>query len=243
MKLYGLLGQSLTHSFSKNYFQEKFTKNGIQNVEYQNFEIPRINDFTEILRKNKSLAGLNVTFPYKELIMPFLDEISPEAQMIGAVNTIQIKDGKSIGYNTDFLGFEQSLLSFLQGNIKRALVLGTGGASKAVCFALKRLGITYQLVSRRKMEWTLSYDQMISELIFPNTLIINCTPVGTFPKTEQKPPIPYHFLKKTHFLYDLVYNPEETTFLQLGKQKGCKIKNGFEMLVLQAEASWEIWNS
>jgi len=243
MKVFGLIGQSLSHSFSEKYFAQKFKSEDILGCEYKNFEIPRINDFPILLKKNPNIKGLNVTIPYKELILPFLDEISPEAKMIGAVNTIQLAEGKTIGYNTDFLGFEQSLQTFLKGNIKRALILGTGGAAKAIAFGLKRLGISYQFVSRRKLEGSITYDQVISELILPNLLIINCTPLGSFPKIDDIPPIPKTFLNSSHFIYDLVYNPEETALMKLGKSKGCNVKNGSEMLQIQADASWEIWNS
>lgn len=243
MRLFGLLGQNLNHSFSENYFETKFKKEGVSDCKYQNFEIPRINDLPELIKDNKDLVGLNVTIPYKELVLPFLDEVSPEAEIIGAVNTIQIKNGKTIGYNTDFLGFEQSLLTFLKGNIRRALILGSGGAAKAVAFGLRRLGISYQFVSRRKIDGSITYDQVISELILPNLLIINCTPLGTYPKVDDLPPIPKSFLNNSHFIYDLVYNPEETALMKLGKSKGCNVKNGLEMLQNQAEASWEIWNS
>lgn len=241
MRKFGLIGSSLQHSFSPTYFKEKFQRENITDASYEAFELSRINEIQDLL-KEKNLVGLNVTFPFKEQVMPFLHEISPEAQVIGAVNTVQIVKGKTIGYNTDFLGFEQSLISFLDGSPNRALVLGTGGASKAVCFCLHRLGISYQLVSRRQVEGSISYDQMISEMIFPQSLIINCTPVGTYPKVDQKPPIPYRFLKPSHMLFDLVYNPEESAFLKEGKKVGCKVKNGYEMLVNQAEASWDIWN-
>lgn len=243
MRLFGLLGQNLNHSLSENYFETKFKKEGVSDCKYQNFEIPRINDLPALIKDNKDLVGLNVTIPYKELVLPFLDEVSPEAEIIGAVNTIQIKNGKTIGYNTDFLGFEQSLLTFLKGNIRRALILGSGGAAKAVAFGLRRLGISYQFVSRRKIDGSITYDQVISELILPNLLIINCTPLGTYPKVDDLPPIPKSFLNNSHFIYDLVYNPEETALMKLGKSKGCNVKNGLEMLQNQAEASWEIWNS
>lgn len=242
MKVYGLIGLTLGHSFSKTYFEEKFKKQNIKKSVYQNFEINRIELLEDVL-KTPNLVGLNVTIPFKEVVLPFLDEVSDEAKMIGAVNTIALKNNKTLGYNTDFLGFEYTLHSFLKGKVSRAIILGTGGAAKAVAFALKRLGINYQFVSRRKVEGCITYDELISEFILPNLLIINCTPIGTFPKVDEMPPIPKSFLKSSHFVYDLVYNPAETALIKFAKQKGCNTLNGYTMLQLQAEASWEIWNS
>jgi shikimate dehydrogenase len=247
MKRYGLIGYPLTHSFSKRYFTEKFKKEGIDST-YQNFEIDGIDKFPEITRNNSEVIGLNVTIPYKEKVIPFLDELDDAAQEIGAVNTIRIKrEGKNIslkGFNTDSAGFEVSIKPFLKIHHKKALILGTGGASKAVKYILKNLGIDYLLVTRKtpgKKE--INYSSLSKEIIDEHTVIVNTTPLGTFPNTETYPDIPYKFLSDKHLLYDLVYNPEETQFLTKGKDMGATIKNGYEMLIQQAEEAYKIWNS
>jgi shikimate dehydrogenase len=244
-KVYGLLGKDIGYSFSRGYFTEKFKKLGIENSEYVNFDIPSIKDFTLLVEKQKAqLNGMNVTIPYKEEVIPYLDIIDKTARKIGAVNTIKFtKRGLLKGYNTDVFGFENSLKPFLKKHHKRALILGTGGASKAIAFSLKRLGIKYKFVSRTPLKKKeISYDDITEGMIKKYTVIINSSPVGTFPAVHLKPQIPYQFITKRHLLFDLIYNPAETSFLKEGKLLDANIKNGLQMLELQAEESWRIWN-
>jgi shikimate dehydrogenase len=247
MNAYALIGYPLGHSFSKKYFTEKFEKMGLSRThEYKLFELPDIQELPQLLKNEPNLKGLNVTIPHKQAVMPFLDGLDASAEKVGAVNVIKfMEDGRLIGYNSDYYGFKTSLEDFLSevnmSSIK-ALVLGNGGAGKAVVAALKDLGIDYKTVSRTKSEENISYDE-IPSLIADYQLIINCSPVGTYPKSEQCPDIPYESLTENYFLYDLVYNPLETLFLQKGKEKGAKIHNGLPMLHLQAEKAWEIWHS
>ena len=245
MNIYGLLGFPLIHSFSKTFFTEKFQKEHI-NAEYLNFEIPNIEELPHILEKYPSLKGLNVTIPYKQQVMPYLDDISEEAKGIGAVNCIRITscNGKRHlkGYNADVIGFVHSIQPLLLPQHTQALVLGTGGASKAVCYGLKQLGLTTRLVSRTPKEGMLSYRQLTPEVMSQFKVIVNCSPVGTFPHEDTYPDIPYQLVRKEHLLYDLVYNPDKTLFLQKGEERGATIKNGLEMLHLQAIASWNFWN-
>jgi shikimate dehydrogenase len=242
MKKLGLLGKNIGYSFSRNYFANKFKKEGLENeYQYENFDIPSINDFPKILQNNPSLIGLNVTIPYKETIIPFLDELSENAKQIGAVNTIKIlPNGKLFGDNTDYFGFIESLRPLLRTYHKSALILGTGGAAKAIAFGFHKLDIEYKFVSRNRSENTIGYED-IDEKIKNYPIIINCTPLGTFPNTEICPDIPYEMITSNHIAYDLIYNPEKTTFLTKAEEKGAVIKNGYEMLVLQAERAWEIW--
>ena len=246
MKTYGLIGYPLEHSFSQKYFTEKFLKEGI-NARYLNFPISSIDDFPELFIHHPYLAGLNVTIPYKQQIIPYLDDISPVAKTIGAVNVIKITwenlEYRLKGFNSDITGLKRSLFPLLAIDHKNALVLGTGGASKAVAEALKQLNISFRYVSRSpKDENTLSYAQLDEGIISEHKLIINTTPLGMFPDVDACPDIPYEALTPRHLLYDLVYNPEETLFLKKGKEKGAKVKNGLEMLHLQAEEAWRIWN-
>ncbi|MGB0880130.1 MAG: shikimate dehydrogenase family protein [Polaribacter sp.] len=243
--IFGLLGKDIAYSFSRGYFSEKFKKLGLENHKYVNFDLPKIQDFPSIIKETNGLKGINVTIPYKEAIFQFLDKVDKTARKIGAVNTIKItKKGNLKGYNTDVFGFENSLKPLLKKHHKRALILGTGGASKAIEYALKKNGIKYKFVSRnRKKKKVMSYDEITENTLKKHQIIINCTPVGTSPNIEKCPNIPYQFITKNHLLYDLIYNPTETTFLSKGKEKGATIKNGLEMLELQAEKSWEIWNS
>lgn len=243
--LFGLLGKNIEYSFSRAYFAEKFDELELKNFEYVNFDLQSIEAFTELVEKNKKiLNGMNVTIPYKEEVIPFLDEIDEEAEKIGAVNTIKFTDeGTLKGYNTDFYGFKNSIAPLLSDIHKKAFVLGTGGASKAVAFALERLGLEVTFVSRRKVAGkVIQYQDLNQELMEAHLVIVNCTPLGTHPDVEQCPSILYDFITADHVLYDLIYNPAETKFLQQGKNKGAAIKNGLEMLELQAEKSWEIWN-
>ncbi len=247
MNAYALIGFPLGHSFSKKYFTEKFEKIGLsESHEYKLFEIADIQDFPQLLKDEPNLKGLNVTIPYKQAVMPFLDGLDASAEKVGAVNVIKFtENGKLIGYNSDYYGFKTSLEAFLSEtniSIIKALVLGNGGAGKAVVAALKDLGIAFKTVSRTKSEENITYDE-IPALITDYQLIINCSPVGTYPKTDQCPTIPYQSLTENYFLYDLVYNPLETLFLQKGKEQGAKTHNGLPMLHLQAEKAWEIWNS
>jgi shikimate dehydrogenase len=240
----GLIGYPISHSFSKKYFQTKFEQENITNYEYELYPLEKIEDFPQLLQKNPELVGLNVTIPHKQNIIPYLDEVDGFAQKIGAVNTIQIKNGKTKGYNTDYVGFMESLKNWIEDTKKlEALILGTGGASKAVQVALQTLQIPFKLVSRSGNEKNvLSYNSLNEEVMTENLLIINTTPMGMYPNIEDFPKIPYQYLSQEHFLYDLVYNPEETEFLKKGTIQKSKTKNGLEMLYLQAEAAWNIWN-
>lgn len=242
-KRYGLIGKNIDYSFSRTYFAEKFEKLKNKNSEYVNFDIQTISEFGDLLESQKNLRGLNVTIPYKQSIIPYLDSLSKKAKAIGAVNTIQItKSGKLKGYNTDWYGFYYSLKPLLKFHHKRALILGTGGASKAIEYALKKLGLKYTFVSRTKDINTLLYSELTEEIMSKYTLIINTTPVGTFPDIEQIPEIPVEYLSERHIVYDLIYNPEETALMKAATLKGAKVKNGYEMLVLQAEKAYKIWN-
>jgi len=243
MRAFGLLGFPLGHSFSVPYFKNKFEREGILNCRYEAYPIDSINRLKGLLSSHKDLEGLNVTIPYKEAVIPYLDQMDGTAKEIGAVNTIRIRNGILKGYNTDIIGFENSLLPILQKPAYKALILGTGGASKAVAYVLKKQGIPYRFVSRNPENEGLAYDQIQSEIMNEYHLLINCTPLGMSPHLESFPEIPYSFIGANHILYDLIYNPEETLFLKKGKEQGARIKNGLEMLHLQAEASWEIWNN
>lgn len=242
-KKFGLIGKDISYSFSKKYFTEKFSKELFDDCTYENFDIPTIEEFPNVLKENPDLKGLNVTIPYKEAIIPFLDTMSDKAFRIGAVNVIRFtKKGNLKGYNSDWYGFKKSLEPLLQPHHKKALILGTGGASKAVAFALDKLGIFYTFVSREATENAIDYNR-INTTTFDNfQIIINCTPLGTSPNTKEFPPIPYEFFTEKHIAFDLIYNPEETQFLKKAKKKGATIKNGYEMLVFQAEKAWTIWN-
>ncbi len=246
MQRYGLIGYPLKHSFSIGYFNEKFAAENID-AEYVNFELPTINDFEKVIEENPNLCGLNVTIPYKELVIPFLDELDLDTSKIGAVNVIKIirqpkGKVKLVGYNSDIIGFTQSIEPLLQPHHTRALILGTGGAAKAVYCGLKNLGIESTFVSRNKTEdHYLTYQSLTSEVMKEHTVIVNCTPVGMYPKVGLCPDIPYELLTSDHLLYDLLYNPNETLFMKKGAAQGATVKNGLEMLLLQAFAAWEIW--
>ena len=248
MRKFGLIGFPLSHSFSKKYFTEKFEKEGIQGAQYELYPLESIDALPELLKEQPELVGLNVTIPYKQVVIPFLDELDEKAAAIGAVNTILIRNGKLKGYNTDYHGFKDSLLKWLGANPmpENALVLGTGGASKAVEATLKDLNISYQMVSRNPQEGQLSYTDLSTSTpqhVRTSKLIVNTTPLGMSPHTEAKPELPYEQLTEGHFLYDLVYNPLITAFMQEGINRKCWVKNGLEMLHGQAEKAWEIWNS
>ena len=243
MKKLGLLGKNISYSFSQNYFTSKFKQEGIDDAfSYENFDIQNIDEFTAILQNNPNLIGLNVTIPYKEVIIPFLDELSENAKEIGAVNTIRISsNGKLFGDNTDYFGFNKSLEPLLTHH-KKALILGTGGAAKAVAFGLKKLNIDSIFVSRQEKENTITYNQIDVKTFDEYQIIINCTPLGTSPKTELFPDIPYHYFTSRHIAFDLIYNPEKTEFLKKAEENRAITKNGYDMLVFQAEKAWEIWN-
>jgi shikimate dehydrogenase len=248
MKLYGLIGYSLAHSSSIGYFNEKFCAEGID-AKYVNFEISTINDFPKIIDENPNLEGLNVTIPYKEQVIPFLDELEKDTAAIGAVNVIKIIRNKKqkiklVGYNSDIIGFTQSIKPILQPHHKKALILGTGGAAKAVFHGLKNLGIEALYVSRTSNPHAdhITYADLSPEIMAAYTVIVNCTPVGMYPKVDFCPDIPYKELTSRHLLYDLLYNPNHTLFMRKGEAQGATTKNGLEMLLLQAFAAWEIWN-
>ena len=241
MSVFGLIGKKLGHSFSQRYFTEKFRREGLPH-HYDLFEFPEISGVANLLRRD-DIRGLNVTIPYKEKVIPYLDGLDETASRIGAVNVIRFSGEKRIGYNSDYAGFRRSLESWLGDSFRgKALVLGTGGASKAVKTALLDMDIEHRLVSRQPEGDQLRYDQITPELMAEYLLIINTTPLGMFPDVNLKPAIPYNAVSGQHFLYDLVYNPEDTAFMKYGRAGGAKVKNGLEMLYLQAERAWEIWN-
>ena len=245
MDKYGLIGYPLGHSFSISFHNLRFADEGI-NAKYLNFEIPSIDDLPAVLGSNPELKGLNVTIPYKEKVIPFLDYVSPEARAIGAVNVIRVvHEGKKIslrGYNSDVIGFTQSIEPMLEPYHKKALILGTGGASKAIAFGLKSLGLDSVFVSRYERPNTIQYERITPEVVKEYNVIVNCTPLGMFPKTEECPLLPYEALDERNILYDLIYNPDETLFMRRGAEHGAAVKNGLEMLLLQAFASWDFWN-
>jgi shikimate dehydrogenase len=240
---FGLIGKNISYSFSKKYFTEKFALGNLEDYFYENFDLQSIDEFPEILKNNSDLKGLNVTIPFKETIIPYLDKLSKNAQKIGAVNVIRFtKKGSLKGYNSDYYGFIKSLKPLLKEHHKKALILGTGGASKGIAFGLEKLGILYTFVSREEKEGMIDYNRINATTFDNYQIIINCTPLGTSPNVKEFPNLPYQFFTKKHIAFDLIYNPEETQFLKKAKKKGATIKNGFEMLQYQAEKSWKIWN-
>jgi shikimate dehydrogenase len=246
MKTYGLIGYRLSHSFSKKYFTEKFQAEGISDCQYENFQMDSVDQFPLLLKSIDNLKGLNVTIPYKEQIIPYLNECDPAAKEIGAVNVIKIEaDGTLIGYNSDYFGFKETLSAFIGYSFehKKALVLGTGGAAKAAVTALKHLNIPFQVVSRTKGKDIISYEEINKEIISSHNIIINTSPLGMYPDTESFPLLPYEFLTSQHYLYDLIYNPEQTIFMKKAEEYGAHTLNGLPMLIGQAEKAWEIWNS
>ncbi len=242
MKLYGLIGKNLSYSFSKKYFSEKFERENISDCEYQLFQLDSIDNFSTLLTNNPHLAGINVTIPYKQSIISFLSESSKVVLESNACNCIKISDGRLIGFNTDVIGIEKSLFPYLKQYHTDALILGTAGASKAVQYVLKNAGISTTIVSRQPENNEISYQQISKDQIEKHKLIINCTPVGTYPDINEAPDLNYEFLGFDHLLFDLIYNPAKTLFLRKGEEKGATILNGMEMLEIQAESSWDIWN-
>ena len=245
MKKYGLLGYPLGHSFSRNYFNQKFEAERID-AEYLNFEIPEIKEIKNVIKENPELNGLNVTIPYKEQVIPYLDDLDEDARLIGAVNVIKFSKGlfgkvKLKGYNSDIIGFKQSIEPLLKEHHRKALILGKGGASKAVFQGLKQLGVASTFVSRKAKEYCITYEEITPKVMEQYTVIVNTTPLGMYPNVNACPDIPYDLLTSDHLLYDLLYNPDETLFMRKGKEKGAVVKNGLEMLLLQAFAAWEIW--
>ncbi len=244
MKKFGLIGYPLGHSFSKKYFDDKFAKENLKDCAFELYPLKEVKDYEILKVAHEDLCGLAVTIPYKETVIPYLSNISADAKVIGAVNCIKFFGNKTMGYNTDVVGFEKSLLPLLQPHHTKALVLGTGGASKAVQYVFKKMGIDFLLVSRNKEDYnnTIIYDEIDAQIMNAYNLIVNCTPLGMSPNEDAMPALPYQYLTSNHLLYDLIYKPEKTKFLQAGEQHGASIKNGFEMLIIQAEENWKIWN-
>ena len=245
MKLFGLIGYPLGHSFSKKYFDKKFNDENFDDCNFELFPLKDINEFHKLIEDNTNLKGLAVTIPYKQSVLPFINYVTVAATEIGAVNCIKFIDGNTTGHNTDVVGFEKSLVPLLQPHHTKALVLGTGGSSKAVQYVLKQLNVEYLLVSRDATNILncINYNDINEQILLEYSVIINCTPIGMTPNENDTPAIPYNLLSANHLLYDLIYTPEKTLFLKKGEVKGCTIKNGFEMLVIQAEENWKIWNA
>jgi shikimate dehydrogenase len=243
MKVYGIIGYPLAHSFSQKYFTEKFQREGITDCIYEMYPVQSIYEMKDIIEQNPDLEGLNITIPYKQLVLDHLNSTENIPHGLKACNCIRIRDRKTFGYNTDIIGFEGSLLPHLENYHTDALILGNGGAAEAVKFVLQKLNIRYKTVSRKNQDDSiLTYRNLTENIIKEHLLIINTTPLGTFPNNDQCPDLPYRFLTPRHFLFDLVYNPGKTLFMQKGEEQGASVKNGYGMLVLQAEASWKIWN-
>ena len=244
MQLYGLIGYPLGHSFSKQYFTEKFQREKLLDCNFENFAIPAIEELAGVLKNNPQLKGLSVTIPYKQQVLVYATQLSPEVKFIGAANCIKISGANRVAYNTDIIGFEKSFTPMLRTNHKKALILGTGGAAKAVQYVLKNLGIEFLTVTRTKdsPDGYINYNQLDADVMDQYTIIINCSPVGTSPNDAECPAIPYKFITANHYLYDLVYKPAETLFLKKGVEQAAQVKNGYEMLLIQAEANWLIWN-
>ena len=240
---FGLIGRDISYSFSRKYFGEKFERMQLTDHSYENFDLTSIDEFPDITKKTPQLKGLNVTIPYKEEVIAYLDKLDKKAEEIGAVNTIQFTKEGLVGYNTDIYGFEKALKPLLDKKDKNALILGTGGASKAVAYVLEELGLEFRFISRNPRAGQWHYRDLDQQIMQDYTIIINSTPLGTFPDVEKKPEIPYHLLTSDHLLFDLIYNPELTAFMKEGKSRGARVINGLKMLEFQAEKAWEIWNS
>ncbi|PKA83770.1 shikimate dehydrogenase [Ulvibacter sp. MAR_2010_11] len=243
MAKYGLVGRNIGYSFSKTFFSVKFEKEKRQDT-YHNFDIQSIEELPKIFEQNADLKGLNVTIPYKESVLPYMDRVDKEALKIGAVNTIKLhRDGRLVGYNTDHYGFAKALANLFPIHKKTALILGNGGAAKAIAYVLDTMDFDYKVVTRDKTDKTITYKDLTREVISSHFLIINCTPLGTFPNVHECPNIPYHYLTDKHLLFDLIYNPRETEFLKKGFAKGARVSNGIKMLEFQAKKAWKIWKS
>jgi shikimate dehydrogenase len=240
---FGLIGKDIDYSFSRAYFTQKFKNLNLDDHEYVNFDFQDIDELHTVLEEQKNIHGFNITIPYKEDVMKFITSIDRNAEAIGAVNTIKFTKNGLKGFNTDYYGFQKSIEPFLKDHHKNALIFGTGGASKAIAFVLKELGIDFKFVSRSPKENQFTYTDLNKDIIEKHTVLVNCTPLGTFPNIEEKPNIPYQYIGAEHLLFDLIYNPDKTAFLLEGESRGAQIKNGDKMLELQAEKSWEIWNS
>jgi len=240
-RLFGLIGKNISYSFSKEYFLNKFNKENITQSHYDIFDLPYINNFEHLLRSYPNIRGVNITIPYKKDIIQYVNYLSDEALSISAVNTIKIKENSLIAYNTDAFGFKKSFVKHLHSTHKKALVLGNGGAAQAVIYVLKQLNLPYLIVSRNK-KGDLSYKEINEKLLTQYNIIVHCTPIGTYPSSDRCPLIPYQFLTKNHYLYDLVYNPVESKFLKKGIESGAIVKNGLEMLYIQGELAWDLWN-
>jgi shikimate dehydrogenase len=242
MKRYGLIGRTLKHSFSKTYFTAKFEKAGITDAVYESFELKSMEEFPGLFTAYPDLKGLNVTIPYKEEVLTYLTDCNAVVKAIGACNCIKVDGENRVGYNTDVVGFRQSLEPKLKSHHQKALVLGTGGAAKAIWYVMEELGIAYKKVSRNRGEATISYEDITADIFEEYLLVINTTPLGMYPDLNAAPVLPYEAIGAKHFLFDLIYNPEKTVFLQEGEKRGAQISNGYEMLIGQAEESWRIWN-
>ncbi len=238
---FGLIGKDISYSFSQNYFSQKFSEKNLNHHSYENFDLNDIGEIKDLLKENQ-LMGLNVTIPYKEAVIPFLKGLDHQAKTIGAVNTIKFTKKGLIGFNTDAYGFEKSLTPLIKSHHKKALILGTGGASKAIAYVFDKMGIDFSYVSRTPSKNQFLYEQLNEATLNEYHIIVNCSPVGTFPKVQEKPQIPYKHLSKKHLLFDLIYNPHKTSFLQEGESQGAMIQNGLQMLQHQAEKAWQIWN-
>lgn len=238
---FGLVGKNISYSFSKGYFTDKFSDLGLDGYSYENFDLQQIDEFSGLLRSNPDVKGLNVTIPYKQEVLPYLDELDAQAEQIGAVNTIKFDGKHLIGYNTDAYGFRKSIEPLLKPNHTTALIFGTGGASKAIAFVFGQLGIDVTYVSRNPDEDQIGYGNLTRSVLENHPILVNCTPLGTHPNIDQKPDIPYSHITEKHLLFDLIYNPEKTAFLKEGEQRGAVIANGLRMLQLQADRAWEIW--
>ncbi|HVX48779.1 MAG TPA: shikimate dehydrogenase [Chitinophagaceae bacterium] len=244
MREYGLIGYPLTHSFSQKYFTEKFVKEGIDDAVFHAFSLPRITDLEGVLKEHPGLRGFAVTIPYKRAVINYLTDVTDAVNSMQACNCVKIEGDRLTGFNTDVVGFEMSFVKHLRPHHTKALILGTGGAASAVEFALDKLHISFKFVSRTAdaAKGIIGYEDVTPQMVKEYPVIINCTPLGTYPKTEEAPPIPYNALTPGNYLFDLVYNPPLTMFLQFGRDKGATIQNGYDMLVLQAEENWKIWN-
>jgi len=239
---FGLVGRNISYSFSQGYFTQKFKTLGLAHHTYENFDLQNIAEIQSLFKNTEDLKGLNVTIPYKEEVIPYLNSLSKKAKKIGAVNTIKFSKKGLKGFNTDVYGFKKSIAPFLKAHHRKALILGTGGASKAVAFVFEELGIDYKFVSRKAAPERFSYSDINEEILSTYSVLVNCTPLGTFPNIDDRPELPYRYLTEKHLLFDLIYNPEKTAFLKAGEKRGATILNGLKMLELQAEKAWRIWN-